>query len=134
MDNTNYFDMAKNLQKMFAEKLPYFNNKDFKVMSKTFEDMQFKKFFENYGVNIEETDDKVKYFTEFSKALLDNNRFDTRFSNAMLLDMVAIERAVINARYIYISLTKKLIHLNYDTTIQNKKGKPPSYFQKIQKV
>ena len=45
MDNTNSFDMAKNLQKMFSEKLPYFNNKDFKVMSKTFEDMQFKKFF-----------------------------------------------------------------------------------------
>ena len=101
MNNTNSFDMAKNLQKMFAEKLPYFNNKDFKVMSKTFEDMQFKKFFENYGVNIEETDDKVKYFTEFSKALLDNNRFDTRFSNSMLLEMVAIERAVINARCIY---------------------------------
>ena len=64
--------------------------------------MQFKKFFENYVVNIEETDDKVKYFTEFSNALLDNNRFDTRFSNAMLFDMVAIERAVINARCIYI--------------------------------
>ena len=47
MNNTNSFDMAKNLQKMFAEKLPYFNDKDFKVLSKTFEDMQFKKFFEN---------------------------------------------------------------------------------------
>ena len=102
MDNTNYFDMAKNLQKMFAEKLPYFSDKDFKVMGKTFEDMQFKKAFENYGVNIEETDDKVKYFTEFSKALLDNNKFDTSFSNAMLLEMVAIERAVINARCIYL--------------------------------
>ena len=102
MDNTNSFDMAKNLQKMFAEKLPYFNNKDFKVMSKTFEDMQYKKAFENYGVDIEETDDKVKYFTEFSKALLDNNRFDIHFSNAMLLEMVAIERAVINARCIYL--------------------------------
>ena len=102
MDNTNSFDMAKNLQKMFAEKLPYFNNKDFKVMGKTFEDMQFKKAFENYGVNIEETDDKAKYFTEFSKALLDNNKFDTSFSNAMLLEMVAIERAVINARCIYL--------------------------------
>ena len=101
MDNTNYFDMAKNLQKMFAEKLPYFSDKDFKVMGKTFEDMQFKKAFENYGVNIEETDDKVKYFTEFSKALLDNNKFGAHFSNAMLLDMVAIERAVINARCIY---------------------------------
>ena len=101
MDNTNYFDIAKNLQKMFAEKLPYFSDKDFKVMGKTFEDMQFKKAFENYGVNIEETDDKVKYFTEFSKALLDNNKFDTSFSNAMLLEMVAIERAVINARCIY---------------------------------
>ena len=101
MDNTNYFDMAKNLQKMFAEKLPYFSDKDFKVMGKTFEDMPFKKAFENYGVNIEETDDKVKYFTEFSKALLDNNKFDTSFSNAMLLEMVAIERAVINARCIY---------------------------------
>ena len=101
MDNTNYFDMAKNLQKMFAEKLPYFSDKDFKVMGKTFEDMQFKKACENYGVNIEETDDKVKYFTEFSKALLDNNKFDTSFSNAMLLEMVAIERAVINARCIY---------------------------------
>ena len=101
MDNTNYFDMAKNLQKMFAEKLPYFSDKDFKVMGKTFEDMQFKKAFENYGVNIEETDDKVKYFTEFSKALLDNTKFDTSFSNAMLLEMVAIERAVINARCIY---------------------------------
>ena len=41
MDNTNSFDMAKNLQKMFAEKLPYFSDKDFKVMGKTFEDMQF---------------------------------------------------------------------------------------------
>ena len=102
MDNTNYFDMAKNLQKMFAEKLPYFSDKDFKVMGKTFEDMQFKKAFENYGVNIEETDDKVKYFTEFSKALLNNNKFDTSFSNAMLLEMVAIERAVINARCIYL--------------------------------
>ena len=101
MDNTNYFDMAKNLQKMFAEKLPYFSDKDFKVMGKTFEDMQFKKAFENYGVNVEETDDKVKYFTEFSKALLDNNKFDTSFSNAMLLEMVAIERAIINARCIY---------------------------------
>ena len=101
MDNTNYFDMAKNLQKMFAEKLPYFSDKDFKVMGKTFEDMPFKKAFENYGVNIAETDDKVKYFTEFSKALLDNNKFDTSFSNAMLLEMVAIERAVINARCIY---------------------------------
>ena len=101
MDNTNYFDMAKNLQKMCAEKLPYLSDKDFKVMGKTFEDMQFKKAFENYGVNIEETDDKVKYFTEFSKALLDNNKFDTSFSNAMLLEMVAIERAVINARCIY---------------------------------
>ena len=101
MDNTNYFDMAKNLQKMFAEKLPYFSDKDFKVMGKTFEDMQFKKAFENYGVNIEETDDKLKYFTELSKALLDNNKFDTSFSNAMLLEMVAIERAVINARCIY---------------------------------
>ena len=101
MDNTNFFDTAKNLQKMFAEKLPYFSDKDFKVMGKTFEDMQFKKAFENYGVNIEETDDKVKYFTEFSKALLDNNKFDTSFSNAMLLEMVAIERAVINARCIY---------------------------------
>ena len=101
MDNTNYFDIAKNLQKMFAEKLPYFSDKDFKVMGKTFEDMQFKKAFENYGVNIEETDDKVKYFKEFSKALLDNNKFDTSFSNAMLLEMVAIERAVINARCIY---------------------------------
>ena len=101
MDNTNSFDMAKNLQKMFAEKLPYFSDKDFKVMGKTFEDMQFKKAFENYGVNIEETDDKVKYFTEFSKALLDNNKFDTSFSNAMLLEMVAIERAVINTRCIY---------------------------------
>ena len=102
MDNTNYFDMAKNLQKMFVEKLPYFNDKDFKVLSKTFEDMQFKKFFENYGVNIEETDDKLKYFTELSKALLDNNKFGAHFSNAMLLDMVAIERAVINARCIYL--------------------------------
>ena len=102
MNNTNSFDMAKNLQKMFAEKLPYFSDKDFKVMGKTFEDMQFKKAFENYGVNIEETDDKVKYFTEFSKALLDNNKFDTSFSNAMLLEMVAIERAVINARCIYL--------------------------------
>ena len=101
MDNMNSFDMSKNLQKMFAEKLPYFSDKDFKVMGKTFEDMQFKKAFENYGVNIEETDDKVKYFTEFSKALLDNNKFDTSFSNAMLLEMVAIERAVINARCIY---------------------------------
>ena len=101
MDNTNYFDIAKNLQKMFAEKLPYFSDKDFKVLSKTFEDMQYKKAFENYGVNIEETDDKVKYFKEFSKALLDNNKFDTSFSNAMLLEMVAIERAVINARCIY---------------------------------
>ena len=101
MNNTNSFDMAKNLQKMFAETLPYFSDKDFKVMGKTFEDMQFKKAFENYGVNIEETDDKVKYFTEFSKALLDNNKFDTSFSNAMLLEMVAIERAVINARCIY---------------------------------
>ena len=101
MDNTNSFDMAKNLQKMFAEKLPYFSDKDFKVMGKTFEDMQCKKAFENYGVNSEETDDKVKYFTEFSKALLDNNKFDTSFSNAMLLEMVAIERAVINARCIY---------------------------------
>ena len=101
MNNTNSFDMAKNLQKMFSEKLPYFSDKDFKVMGKTFEDMQFKKAFENYGVNIEETDDKVKYFTEFSKALLDNNKFDTSFSNAMLLEMVAIERAVINARCIY---------------------------------
>ena len=53
MNNTNSFDMAKNLQKMFAEKLPYFNDKDFKVLSKTFEDMQYKKAFENYGVNIE---------------------------------------------------------------------------------
>ena len=103
MDNTNPFDMAKNLQKMFAEKLPYFNDKDFKVLTETFEDMQFKKAFENYGVNIEETDDKIKYFTEFSKALLDNNRFDTCFSNAILLEMVAIERAVINARCIYLS-------------------------------
>ena len=102
MDNTNSFDMAKNLQNMFAEKLPYFSDKDFKVMSKTFEDMQFKKAFENYGANIEETDDKVKYFTEFSKALLDNNRFDTPFSNTMLLEMVAIERAIINARCIYL--------------------------------
>ena len=102
MDNMNSFDMAKNLQKMFAEKLPYFSDKDFKVMSKTFEDMQFKKAFENYGVNIEETDDKVKYFTEFSKALLDNNKFVAHFSNAMLLEMVAIERAVINARCIYL--------------------------------
>lgn len=101
MNNTNSFDMAKNLQKMFAEKLPYFNNKDFKVMSKTFEDMQYKKAFENYGVDIEETDDKLKYFTELSKALLDNNKFDAHFSNAMLLEMVAIERAVINARCIY---------------------------------
>ena len=102
MNNTNPFDMAKNLQKMFAEKLPYFNDKDFKVLTETFEDMQFKKFFENYGVNIEETDDKVKYFTEFSKALLDNNIFSISFSNSILLEMVAIERAVINARYIYI--------------------------------
>ena len=102
MNNTNSFDMAKNLQKMFAEKLPYFNDKDFKVLSKTFEDMQFNKFFENYGVNIEETDDKLKYFTELSKALLDNNKFGAHFSNAMLLDMVAIERAVINARCIYL--------------------------------
>ena len=102
MNNTNSFDMAKNLQKMFAEKLPYFSDKDFKVMGKTFEDMQFKKFFENYGVNIEETDDKLKYFTELSKALLDNNKFGAHFSNAMLLDMVAIERAVINARCIYL--------------------------------
>lgn len=102
MNNTNPFDMAKNLQKMFAEKLPYFNDKDFKILTETFEDMQFKKFFENYGVNIEETDDKVKYFTEFSKALLDNNRFSISFSNSILLEMVAIERAVINARYIYI--------------------------------
>ena len=102
MNNTNSFDMAKNLQKMFAEKLPCFNNKDFKVMSKTFEDMQYKKAFENYGVNIEETDDKVKYFTELSKALLDNNKFVAHFSNAMLLEMVAIERAVINARCIYL--------------------------------
>lgn len=102
MDNTNSFDKAKNLQKMFAEKLPYFSDKDFKVMSKTFEDMQYKKAFENYGVDIEETDDKLKYFTEFSKALLDNNRFDTPFSNAMLLEMVAIERAIINARCIYL--------------------------------
>lgn len=102
MDNTNSFDMAKNLQKMFAEKLPYFNNKDFKVMSKTFEDMQYKKAFENYDVDIEETDDKLKYFTELSKALLDNNKFDAHFSNAMLLEMVAIERAVINARCIYL--------------------------------
>lgn len=102
MDNTNSFDMTKNLQKMFAEKLPYFSDKDFKVMSKTFEDMQYKKAFENYGVDIEETDDKVKYFTEFSKALLDNNRFDTPFSNAMLLEMVAIEKAIINARCIYL--------------------------------
>lgn len=102
MDNTNSFDKAKNLQKMFAEKLPYFSDKDFKVMSKTFEDMQYKKAFENYGVDIEETDDKVKYFTEFSKALLDNNKFDAYFSNAMLLEMVAIERAVINARCIYL--------------------------------
>ena len=102
MDNTNSFDMAKNLQKMFAEKLPYFNDKDFKVLSKTFEDMQYKKAFENYGVNIEETDDKLKYFTELSKALLDNKKFGAHFSNAMLLDMVAIERAVINARCIYL--------------------------------
>ena len=102
MDNTNSFDMAKNLQKMFAEKLPYFNNKDFKVMSKTFEDMQYKKAFEDYGVDIEETDDKLKYFTELSKALLDNNKFCAHFSNAMLLEMVAIERAVINARCIYL--------------------------------
>ena len=99
MDNMNSFDMAKNLQKMFAEKLPYFNNKDFKVMRKTFEDMQYKKAFENYGVDIEETDDKL--IIELSKALLDNNKFDTSFSNAMLLEMVAIERAVINARCIY---------------------------------
>lgn len=102
MDNTNSFDKAKNLQKMFAEKLPYFSDKDFKVMSKTFEDMQYKKAFENYGVDIEETDDKLKYFTEFSKALLDNNKFGAYFSNAMLLEMVAIERAVINARCIYL--------------------------------
>ena len=101
MDNTNSFDIAKNLQKMFAEKLPYFSDKDFKVMSKTFEDMQFKKSFENYGVNIEDTDDKVKYFTEFSKVLLDNNKFNVHFSNAMLREMVAIEMAVINARCIY---------------------------------
>ena len=102
MNNTNSFDMANNLQKMFAEKLPYFNNKDFKVMSKTFEDMQYKKAFEDYGVDIEETDDKLKYFTELSKALLDNNKFGAHFSNAMLLEMVAIERAVINARCIYL--------------------------------
>ena len=88
MDNTNSFDMAKNLQKMFAEKLPYFNDKDFKVLSKTFEDMQYKKAFENYGVNIEETDDKVKYFTEFSKALLDNNRFDTVSQNIQFYPVI----------------------------------------------
>lgn len=102
MNSTNPINMAKNLQNMFVEKLPYFNDNDFKVMSKTFEDMQYKKAFENYGVDIEETDDKLKYFTEFSKALLDNDRFDAHFSNAMLLEMVAIERAIINARCIYL--------------------------------
>lgn len=102
MENINGRELIKNLQKMFVEKLPYLDDKDFKAMSKTFSDMQYPKAFKQMGVVIEENEDKAKYFTEFSKALLDSDKFETHFSSAMLLEMVAIERAIINARCIYL--------------------------------
>lgn len=103
MENINGSELIKNLQKMFVEKLPYLDDKDLKAMSKTFNDMQYPRAFKEMGVVVEENDDKAKYFTEFSKVLLDSNKFETRFSSAMLLEMVAIERAVINTRLSYLN-------------------------------
>ena len=103
MENIYGRELIKNLQKTFVEKLPYLTDKEFKAMSKTFSDMQYPETFKEMGVVVEENEDKAIYFTEFSKVLLDSNKFETHFSTSMLLEMVAIERAVINTRLSYLN-------------------------------
>lgn len=91
----------KKLVDIFIEKLPLLNERDFKIMEQTFNDMVYYKAFSKHGVKIENNGDKVAYFTQVATCLLDTNKFDLSFSISILLEMIAIERAVINARIEY---------------------------------
>lgn len=99
--NSSFKFHYKKLVDMFIEKLSLLNERDFKIMEQTFDDMMYPKVFSKEGVKIEKTDDKVAYFTQFVNSLLDTNKFDPSYSLSTLLEMIAIERAVINARIEY---------------------------------
>lgn len=92
---------SKKLVDTFIEKLPLFNERDFKIMEQTFNDMMYPKAFSKRGIKIEETDDKVAYFTQFVTCLSDNGKLDLSFGTSALIEIIAIERAVINARIEY---------------------------------
>lgn len=93
--------LAVKLRDMFVDKLPYFSRNDLKAMRRTFSDMQYGKAFKNEGVDINETDDDMEYFEGISSLLVDDSKFEPSFGVARLLEMVAIERAIINARFVY---------------------------------
>lgn len=99
--NSSFKFHHKKLVDMFIKKLSLLNERDFKIMEQTFDDMMYPKVFSKEGVRIEKTDDKVAYFTQFANSLLDTNKFDPSSSLSTLLEMMAIELTVINAKMEY---------------------------------